>query len=139
MSEPREVGNTKTQGWEIGVRRTLPISAVQAWALLTTQPGMSIWLGHGVDPAFKKGQTYETAEGTKGDIRSVQEGSLIRMTWQPPEWDFASTLQIRLLPAKLGTTFSFHHERLQDGDQREAMRCHWTQVMDKLEALISKA
>jgi len=132
------VGKTKTQGWEIGVRRTLPISTGEAWEALMTQPGMGYWLGHGVRPVFKKGASYKTTEGTEGDIRSYDQGHLIRMTWQPPDWDFASTLQIRVLPAKTGATISFHHEKLANGDQREAMHAHWMAVMDRLEALVKK-
>lgn len=130
------VGKTKDQGWEIGVRRTLPTTPEKAWTLLTTQPGLGYWLGHGVEVDFKKGDEYETREKTTGDIRSYQRGSLIRMTWQPPDWDEPSTLQVRVLPAKTGATISFHHERLEDGDQREAMRKHWTSIMDKLSALV---
>jgi uncharacterized protein YndB with AHSA1/START domain len=132
------VGKTKTQGWEIGVRRTFPIGTDEAWKLLMTQPALGYWLGHGVKPNFKKGESYTTSEGTEGEIRSYNEGSLIRMTWQPPDWDFASTLQIRVLPAKHGATISVHHEKLENGDQREAMRRHWSAVMDKLEALVKK-
>ena len=136
MSNSTPVGKTKSQGWEIGVRRTFPIDAVQAWVLLMTQPGLGLWLGQGIESTFKKGVTYTTKEGTQGEIRSYTEGSLIRMTWQPHDWDFASTLQIRVLPAKTGTTISIHHERLQNGDQREAMRLHWSAVLDKLEGLM---
>ena len=130
------VGKTKDQGWEIGVRRTFPISTDHAWRLLTAQPGLGYWLGTGVEPAFKKGMTYATAEGTKGDVRSFSEGSLIRLRWQPPGWDFESTLQLRVTPAKSGATISFHHERLENGDQREQMRRHWSDVLDKLAALL---
>ena len=136
MAEHTPVGKTKTQGWEIGVRRTLPVGSGKLWDLLTTQPGLGYWLGHGVEVDFKKGDTYKTKENTTGDIRSFEAGSLIRMTWQPDNWDFQSTLQIRLTPAKKGTTLSFHHEKLQDGAQREQMKEHWTTVMDKLSALI---
>lgn len=136
MSESTPVGKTKSAGWEIGLRRTLPISAVQAWALLMTQPGLGLWLGHGVDPAaFRKGKPYQTQEGTRGEIRSYSEGSLLRMTWQPSGWESASTLQIRVLSAKTGTTISFHHEKLADEDQRRAMLRHWSEVMDGLEKL----
>jgi len=136
MSEKTPVGKTKSQGWEIGVRRTLPIGTGRAWEMLTTQPGLGYWLGHGVKADFKKGDRYETNEKTTGDIRSFTEGSLIRMTWQPSEWDFASTLQIRIAPAKTGATISIHHEKLENGEQREAMRQHWSGVLDKLESLI---
>jgi uncharacterized protein YndB with AHSA1/START domain len=136
MTEKTPVGKTKTQGWEIGVRRTLPISAEKAWEMLMTQPGLGYWLGNGVELDFKKGERYETEEGTTGEIRSYNEGSLIRMTWQPRQWDFDSTLQIRVQPARTGTTISVHHERLKNGEQREAMRAHWTEVIDKLRGLI---
>jgi uncharacterized protein YndB with AHSA1/START domain len=130
------VGLTKSQGWEIGVRRTLPISCEHAWELLMTAPGLDIWLGMGVEPPFHKGDAYATEAGTSGDIRSFNEGSLIRMTWQPREWNFVSTLQVRVMPAKSGATISFHHEKLQNSDQREAMQRHWSGVLDQLAALI---
>ena len=136
MVEKTPVGKTKTQGWEIGVRRTFPVGTDKAWELLMTQPGLGYWLGHGVEPRFKKGDTYETKEKTTGDIRSFSEGSTIRLTWQPSKWDFASTLQIRVAPAKKGATISIHHEKLENGDQREAMRTHWSDVLDKLENLL---
>ena len=135
MSESAPVGKTKDQGWEIGVRRTLAISADHAWNLLTTQPGLGYWLGTGVEPAFRKGMAYETADGTRGDVRSYNEGSLIRLRWQPPDWDVETTLQIRVTPVKTGTTISFHHERLESGEQREQMRRHWADVLDRLAAL----
>ena len=136
MTNSTPVGKTKTQGWEIGVRRTFPISAGQAWKLLTTQPGLGYWLGSGIDANFKKGDTFTTKEGTYGEIRSYNDGSLIRMRWQPPDWDFESTLQIRVNPARTGATITVHHEKMQNGDQRAAMRAHWSEVLDKLGALI---
>lgn len=130
------VGKTKDQGWEIGVRRTFPIGTGRAWELLMTQPGLGYWLGHGVEPNFEKGVKYQTDEMTRGDIRSFTADSLIRLRWQPKEWDFESTLQIRVIPAKTGTTISFHHERLENSQQREVMRLHWSKVMDQLAALM---
>ncbi|MDX1995493.1 MAG: SRPBCC domain-containing protein [bacterium] len=138
MSEPTPVGKTRSQGWETGVRRTFPLRPARAWALLTRQPGLGYWLGTGVEFPLQKGDTFTTVEGTKGEIRSYSQGELIRMRWQPPEWDFESTLQIRVLPAKTGATISFHHELLQNADQREAMRQRWTEVLEKLYALVEK-
>jgi uncharacterized protein YndB with AHSA1/START domain len=129
------VGKTQTQGWEIGVRRTFPINVDQAWELLVTTPGIEYWIGEG-EIDFAKGERYEMEDGTCGEIRSYTEGSLIRMTWQPPQWDFASTLQIRVLSAKKGATISIHHEKLENGQQREQMRQHWSSVLDKLGKLI---
>ena len=79
-----------------------------------------------------------TKEAPTGEIRSYNEGTLIRMTWQPSEWDFESTLQIRVLPAKTGTTISIHHDKMQNGEQRQAMHRHWSEVLDKLGELIKE-
>jgi uncharacterized protein YndB with AHSA1/START domain len=136
MNAMNPVGKTKTQGWEIGVRRTFPIGTDKAWKLLTTQPGLGIWLGKGVDLTFKKGDTYETTDGTSGDIRSYSAGSLIRLTWQPRGQAMPSTLQIRVLPAKTGATISVHHEKLESGEARKAMREHWSAVLDRLGKLV---
>lgn len=139
MSDTTPVGKTKGQGWEIGVRRTFPVGTGRLWEVLTTQPGLGYWLGHGVEADFHKGDLYKTGEGTTGDIRSFEAGSLIRLTWQPHDWDFASTLQIRVIPAKRGSTLSIHHEKLRDGEQREAMRQHWSVVMEKFAALLRES
>ena len=137
MTDRAPVGKTKTQGWEIGVSRTLPVSTEKVWKLLMTQPGLGYWLGTGVDPHFKKGESFTTADGTQGEIRSYNDGSLIRMRWQPPEWDFESTLQIRVKPSKTGATITFHHERMQNGEQRATMHQRWSDVIDKLAGLIA--
>ena len=135
MSLETPVGKTKTQGWEIGVRRTFPINAERAWELLMTTPGLTHCLGDG-EIDFKKGEGYKMEDGTSGEIRSCTDGSLIRMTWQLPRWDFVSTLQIRVASAKKGVTISIHHEKMENGDQREEMRQHWSAVLDKRGSLI---
>jgi uncharacterized protein YndB with AHSA1/START domain len=138
MTAHTPVGKTKTQGWEFGIRRTFPITPEQAWELLMTPPGLDHWLGEGVELTLKKKAAYETDDGTTGEVRSFNDGSLIRLTWQPPQWDFASTLQIRVTPASKGTTITIHHEKLENGDQREQMRKRWTGVLDQFEKLIEE-
>ncbi|WP_372813959.1 hypothetical protein [Paenibacillus sp.] len=39
------VGQTSSVGFQVGVRRTLPLSQEQAWRLLTSPEGLSWWLG----------------------------------------------------------------------------------------------
>ncbi len=132
MEPQRPVGLSKTQGWEIGVRRTLPLSAIELWTRLMTPPGLGEWLGDGVPLPLVVKQQFTTKAGIRCEIRSYEEGSLIRMRWQPADWAEPSTLQVRLTPAKSGATLSFHHEHLPDGDQREVMRAHWAGVIDRL-------
>jgi uncharacterized protein YndB with AHSA1/START domain len=136
MSDATPVGKTKGQGWEIGVRKTFPVGTGRLWEAVTTQPGLGYWLGTGVNADFQKGDTYKTTEGTSGDIRSFEAGSLIRLTRRPSDADSPSTLQLRVMAAKKGSTLSIHHEKLHDAQQREAMHEHWSKVMAKFEALL---
>ena len=45
MDNEKIIGQTKSVGFQIGVRRTFPISQEQAWALITTTEGVRTWLG----------------------------------------------------------------------------------------------
>lgn len=41
----RQVGETASVGFQVGVRRTLPMSREQAWQALTLPEGLKLWLG----------------------------------------------------------------------------------------------
>ncbi|MBL8134127.1 MAG: SRPBCC domain-containing protein [Anaerolineae bacterium] len=131
MNAEKPVGLTKNQGWEIGVRRTLPLGEAKAWRMIMHALGLSS--GEGPDePNHEVGATFTTADDVHVEIRSCAPSSLIRMKWQPGNWQVSSTLQIRVLPAKKGSTIAVHHEGLQNAQQREAMRQHWTALLESL-------
>ena len=128
------VGKTRDVGWQIGVSRTIPVDLDRAWSFLTSTEGLEIWLGSGVASPLTKGQRYQTADGTSGEVRSVRARDRIRLTWQPKDRADDATVQIALMTAASGCTFRFHAERLYDEAEREAMRAHWRGVADAIEA-----
>ena len=128
------VGKTKDAGWQIGVSRTVPVDVDDAWEYLTSERGLAVWLGKGVGPPLARGQSYETTDGTRGEIRSFRPHDRIRVTWQPPDRPDHATVQIALQPAATGCTFRFHTERLHDGEERERMRDHWRSIAGTIEA-----
>lgn len=132
------VGKTKDQGWEIGVRRTFPVNAERAWEILVTPPGLDTWFGNDPDLKLEKEASFVTGDGTIGRIVSLQEGTLLRLRWQPRGWDEISTLQLRIIPAGEKATISIHHERLSSAEQRKQMQQHWSQVLDTINDIISK-
>jgi uncharacterized protein YndB with AHSA1/START domain len=131
MTKP--VGLTKDAGWEIGCRRTFPVSSHQAWDFMFSDKGLALWLGRlEQDIAIK--ESYKTANGTEGVIRVFKPFSHIRMTWKKKGWENVSTLQVRIMDAAKGkATVSFHHEKLLNNEQREEMKAHWDHVLDKIE------
>lgn len=123
------VGLTKDAGWQLGVRRTVPLPADEVWAYLLGE-GIETWLG-GTELG-DRGEYYETADGVRGQVRSRSEGFRIRLTWQPPGWEHDATLQITLQAAVTGTTIGIHQERLSSARQRTEMLDHWRGVLARV-------
>ncbi len=129
----RDVGEMP-DGYQMGKRKTFAPDVDAAWDVVTSDEGMKRWLGDAV--SLEPGVTFELDDGTIGEIRVVEPHSHVRLVWKPPQWDSASTLQVRVLEAKSGRgTISFHHERLPDASARDAMKEHWGSVLDDLAEL----
>ncbi|HLL05688.1 MAG TPA: SRPBCC domain-containing protein [Myxococcaceae bacterium] len=131
----RVVGETATTGFQVGVVRTLPISAPELWDLVTKQAER--WLGPGAKLKLEPGKGYEVpkrrgAPGVRGELRVVKPGQRLRMTWQPDGWKKPATLQLTLVPKARGAALHVHMDKLPDAKSREAMREHWSKVLAKL-------
>ncbi|ANY73276.1 SRPBCC family protein [Paenibacillus ihbetae] len=132
-SGQKPVGLTAAAGFQVGVRRTLPVTQEEAWRLLTSPHGLSQWLGEVESLELVRGTAFATREGNHGELRVVKPLHQLRMSWQRAGWSAPSTLQIRLLPTRQGgTTISFHQEKLKDLYAREQMKAHWEQVLHRL-------
>lgn len=125
-------GLTKDVGWQIGVSMTVdhPVEAV--WDLLTSPEGIAIWLGDGVAFEGMVGESYETADGVRGELRSYRPRDRIRLTWRPDSWDHDTTAQVAVQAKGARTLVRFHQERLADGQERERQRAHWKRVAANL-------
>ncbi|MGO4346056.1 SRPBCC domain-containing protein [Paenibacillus sp. MCAF9] len=124
------VGQTASVGYQVGVRKTFPISREEAWAFLTSTEGLKLWLGSLSFLKFHKGETFTTPEGISGEFRVVKPLEQLRLKWEKNEWEKPSTLQIRLLSDKPDkTTISFHQENLDHPNTREQMKLYWEDVL----------
>ena len=135
MTDRHIVGRTKDMGFQIGVRKTFLLSIEQAWRLITSREGINLWLGNVEDFHLAKGQSYQTKDGAIGEVRVVNPRENIRITWQPQEWSQASTIQVRVIPAREKTVISFHQEGLSGEAEREQMRQRWMKVLEDLQKL----
>lgn len=128
------VGLTASVGFQIGVRRTLPISQEQAWAFLTSDTGLKLWIGTVQPLKFMVGESFVSEEGISGQFRVVKPYQQLRLKWEKSEWKKPSTLQIRLLsnqPNK--TTISFHQENLDSAGTREELKELWEDVLTAIQ------
>ena len=131
MSE-RPVGLTQDVGWEVGASRTFPLTLEAAWDRMLSPAGLAIWLGEGVPLPLAKGDTYETADGTVGEIRSVRPLDRVRLTWRPADREQEATLQFAISATSTGCSIHFHVEHLVSAEDREAVRAHLRGVLDRL-------
>lgn len=127
----REVGQTAAQGYEIGVRRTVPLDPAQAWKLVTAPDALGRWLG-GCVPQLEPGARFTAVNGSTGEVRTLRAGERVRLRWSPVRTDHDTILQITVTPAKTGATIGIHHEKLADETQRELMRTYWKRALDRL-------
>lgn len=132
MTGKRVLGETADAGFQVGVRRTYPFDADALWRRLTAPDAVAIWLGGKAELGV--GAAYEN-RAASGELRVVKERDRIRFT-RAVGTGPASTVQLALTqtgPAK--TSITFHHEKLADADEREAMRAHWKAVADRLQEM----
>ena len=132
----RPVGLTKDVGWEVGARRTFPIQLEAAWRLITTPEGLNTWLGSPKGDLGSKGDQYTLPDGTTGAIRVFKPNSHLRLTWYPPGWPRASTIQVRVVPSGEKTVIAFHQEHLPGPEEREERRVFFKNALDQLEEMI---
>ena len=135
----RVVGQTADVGFQVGVQKTLPVSPETAWALLFEGPGRDAWLGDAGVLEWRKGERYHVADGPWGEIRSAVPGRRVRLTWRSAGLARQSTLQVTLIPSGEKTSVRFHQEGLSGTEEREAMRAHWRQTLERLFELAQRS
>jgi uncharacterized protein YndB with AHSA1/START domain len=129
----RSVGETNSQGVEIGVSKTFNVGSEKLWDLVFSNEGLKFWLGGLSDFVLEPEFVFQTSNGTKGEIRTLKKGERIRMSFHPKEFEKPSTLQLYF--EKTGedkTRLGFHQEKLKDIKTREQMKKHWEKVLEEL-------
>jgi len=134
MNETKQkpMGLTKSAGFQVGARKTFPVSIEIAWNFLFSKKGLKIWLGQADPETFDTNKIFETSDGLVCKIKVLKANSHIRLNWKPKHWDNNSTLQIRVIPNKNQTTISFHQEHLENEVQRTEMKNYWKKILDQL-------
>ena len=128
------VGLTQNSGWQVGVRRTIPVPAKTLWDLMMSERGIRIWLGIGSELKFSEGEQYTLADGTTGVIRVYKPGSHWRISRQPddPAYTRPSLMQIRIQETGGKSTLAFHEEHLPLESERQKRKTFYLEVVEKI-------
>ena len=117
------------QSERVSVSRTVAAPVEEVWDYLIGR-GLDVWLGDTV--LGNKGESYETADGVRGVVRSFHALETIRVSWQRPDDAHESSVQVAIAPAHPGTTVTFSHERLADADDQRRLHSHWADVAGRV-------
>jgi ribosome-associated translation inhibitor RaiA len=132
------IGKTKATSYQVGIRKTFPVTQHEAWQYLFSDKGIQTWLGYYGSLDWVRGQEYITKYGTHICVRIHKELSHVRLKYRKKNWDNNSTIQLRIIPAKTGITISFHQENLNGAAQRQEMKIHWDKVLYVIEKDLNK-
>ncbi|MFE6780492.1 SRPBCC domain-containing protein [Streptomyces sp. NPDC057702] len=115
----------------MGVSKTLPHPPAEVWDFISGDEGIAIWLGPGAELHQEKGASYETDDGTSGEVRGYRPGDRIRLTHRAPGSGRDTTVQVAVSQARSGgkAVLRFHQERLADEEERARRREHWRRVI----------
>ena len=114
---------------QVGVRKTFPVTLQDAWHYMFSYEGIKLWLGYSYQIKWERGQKYTKKNGTDFCVRVFKELSHVRVTYTLKEWNNISTVQVRFIASKTGTTISFHQEKLLDENQKTMMKLHWEKIL----------
>ncbi len=131
----RQTGETADAGFQVGVQLSIPMERSALWDLLTSDEGVNAWLGPAPQLIFESGTRFEIFQGPSGEIRTVEPGHRVRLTWKQKGREDATTVQLTLQCPRNNqekTTLRFHHEKLANLTERELMRSHWRGVLRRL-------
>ncbi|MEC3978357.1 SRPBCC domain-containing protein [Amycolatopsis sp. H20-H5] len=116
----------------------MPRTPAQLWEFLVSREGVEIWLGPGAELPSRRGASYETANGTTGEIRSFSAGEQVQLTWRPKDWDHDSTLRVAVGSAGQKATLRFQQEWPADAKERAEQRAYWTEVSERVIAALGE-
>ena len=113
--------------------RTMNLSRKKMWEYLESPEGQALWLKPLSDFEFKPKCTFETLDGYFGEVRTVKAPTRARLTWQEPEWDKPTVVQIYVNPRPgEKCLLIFMHEKIRDGRTQEMLRAHWKNALEAI-------
>lgn len=132
--QDNQTGLTRDSGWQVGVRRTLPVPADLLWEWMLSKEGIEVWLGSGPDFQFQAGEEYLLDDGTTGRVRIFKINSHWRISRKPndPQYNRPSVVQIRILDSGDKSVLAFHEEHLPSNNERQKRKTFYLRIIERI-------
>ncbi|MCW3158870.1 SRPBCC family protein [Micropruina sonneratiae] len=116
------------------VQRSVSQPVKEVWRLLATPAGSEALLGEG-GVLGDKGDSWQSADGTFGVVRSYHPLEQIRFSWHADSDAPKSLVDLHLVKeSDDSTVLEIRHENIPDGLDVAAITQHWEQALDRIAA-----
>ncbi|MFT4217214.1 MAG: SRPBCC domain-containing protein [Micropruina sp.] len=127
-SDPLE----ESQGTTVVVQRSVSQPVKEVWRLLATPAGAEALLGEG-GLLGDKGDSWRSADGTFGVVRSYHPLEQIRFSWHADSEAPKSLVDLHLLQqSEDSTVVEIRHEHIPGGWDVDAITQHWESALDRI-------
>ncbi|WP_342376123.1 hypothetical protein NVS55_33335 [Myxococcus stipitatus] len=130
-------GLTADGSFQAGARRTMDLTAQDAWRNWAEAQGLGRWLSQ-ARTALKEGEETTLEDGTQVLAVRVRPPSLLRIRLSRADWPHPRTAQLRVLAAARGSTVALHMEGLPDAAARAEYIEHWNAALTGAPVLAAK-
>ena len=122
-------GRAADGSYQAGVRRSMQMSAEEAWKNWGESQGMARWLGACEEP-LEEGKESALEDGTRIKAVRVRPPKQLRLRLEREDWAQPRTAQLRILKAARGVTVALHLEGLSSVRERSEVIERWTQALE---------
>lgn len=117
----------------VRVTRTVPAPLVRVWEHLISPSGTEALLGAGA-VLGSKGESWHSAAGPRGVVRSFHPLQQVRVSWHADEDGPATLVDLQLVDEGQSTRIDLVHEHLTDTD---GLHDHWSSALDQFASALT--
>jgi uncharacterized protein YndB with AHSA1/START domain len=115
----------------IEVSRVAPLPIDEVWQVLTTSAGAEALLGAGAHLGGK-GETWRSADGSHGVVRSYHPMEQIRLSWHADEHGPATMVELNLTSEGEGTRLGLRHEQVAGVALDKGLQQRWETALGRI-------
>ena len=136
-SNPDSAEDTDLDGSPAGVHSTVTVEAPveQVWQHLISAHGTEALLGPGVTLG-NKGESWHSADGPRGVVRSFHPMEQIRVSWHPHEDGPLSIVDLQLRPDGSKTRVDLYHEGEGIAEDGAGDKARWDDALGRFSSAL---
>ncbi|MEO5667472.1 MAG: hypothetical protein ABIR96_05395 [Bdellovibrionota bacterium] len=113
--------------------KALACDVKAAWLFILAEEGQRLWLNPLFPVTLIPGNHFETRDGIFGEVRTMKIARRLRMSWQDPDFEKATVLQLHFVPRPKGRCLVvFSHEGLVTARYKSALKEKWKKALQDI-------